>query len=42
MVRPQCGSGFAKAVSINCSKGKRITKVTAIKPACPKGFTRKK
>jgi hypothetical protein len=42
MVRPQCGSGFAKAVSINCAKGKRITKVTAIKPACPKGYKPKK
>jgi hypothetical protein len=42
MVRPQCASGFAKAVTLTCTKGKRTTKVTAIKPACPKGFVRKK
>ena len=32
----------AKATVITCVKGKLIKKVTAIKPTCPKGYTKKK
>ena len=28
--------------NINCVKGKTVMKIVAIKPVCPKGFTRKK
>jgi hypothetical protein len=31
----------AKKITITCVKGKTTQKVTAIKPVCPKGYTKK-
>jgi hypothetical protein len=31
----------AKKTTITCIKGKTVTKVTALKPVCPKGYTKK-
>jgi hypothetical protein len=28
--------------SITCVKGKSVKKITAVKPTCPKGYTKKK
>ena len=31
----------AKKITITCVKGKTTQKVTAVKPVCPKGYTKK-
>jgi hypothetical protein len=30
-----------KKITITCTKGKTIKKVTALKPVCPKGYVKK-
>jgi hypothetical protein len=30
-----------KTITLTCVKGKSIKKVTAVKPKCPKGYTKK-
>lgn len=35
-------TGSSKKITITCVKGKTIKKVTAVKPVCPKGYTKRK
>ena len=39
---PVASGSIAKKTTITCVKGKLTKKVTAVKPVCPKGYTKKK
>jgi hypothetical protein len=39
---PAATGSTKKATTITCVKGKLVKKVTAVKPVCPKGYTKKK
>jgi hypothetical protein len=39
---PAATGSTKKATTITCVKGKTVRKVTAVKPVCPKGFTKRK